>query len=574
MSMTPARRAHRLLALAAVLVLLLALAPAADAADPLAGADLAKLEPALQGAARQGRRDAVRVIVQREIAADAAVRRAREAEVESALRGQGGRVHDRLGLIGGHAVTLPTRAIAAISRHPRVKAISLDHEVRLAQTTTSPLAGAELRSLATTTANAPQAWSTYGVDGSGVTVAVIDSGVPLSGDLASVAFGVDVVTNTTTLADRGGHGAHVAGIVAGSGALSGGAYKGVAPGARIVSVKVTTDDGHASYASIIKGLQWVVVNKRTHNIRVANISLGATAIAGFVDDPLNAAVEIAWFRGVAVVASAGNGGPGAGTVSVPGNDPYIITVGAFDDSQTAGNADDAIPDWSARGPTTFDGLSKPDLVASGRRVVSLRSVGSYLDQTLPDRVEGDGKYFRLSGTSMAAPVVSGVAALMLQANPSLTPNQVKYILKQTARPLPYASTAVGAGAVDALAAVKLAKQGVGLNKANKDQTPNRKTATALWPVVKTLAPVWRVKGWWGGRYWSDAGWDATTGFRTSNGGWDDAGWDAAAWANFSWEDAGWDNGGWDNGGWDNGGWDNGGWDSAGWDSADRPDVPD
>jgi serine protease AprX len=572
--MTTSRPAHRLLALVAVLVLLLALAPAADAADPLDGADLARLEPALQSAVRSGRYTKLRVIVQREIVPSASVGRAQEAEVEKALKDQGGQVHDRLGLIAGHAVTVPTRAIATISRQPRVKTVSLDHEVHLAQVTTAPLAGAGLQSLATTTANAPEAWSTYGVDGSGVTVAVIDSGVAQSGDLARVAFGVDVVTNTTTLADRGGHGAHVAGIVAGNGAMLGGAYKGVAPGARIVSVKVTTDDGHASYASIIKGLQWVVANKQTQNIRVANISLGATAVASYVDDPLNAAVEIAWFRGIAVVVSAGNSGPGAGTVSVPGNDPYVITVGAYDDAQTAAYGDDAIPDWSARGPTAFDGLSKPDLVASGRRVVSLRSVGSYLDVTLPDRVEGDGKYFRLSGTSMAAPVVSGVAALMLQANPSLTPNQIKYILKQTARPLPDASTTVGAGAVDALAAVKMAKQGVGLNKANKGQTPNRKTATALWPVVKTLSPVWRNKGWWSGRYWVDAGWDTTTGFKTASGSWNDAGWDATAWANFNWEDAGWDNGGWENGGWDNGGWDNGGWDTAGWDTASRPSVPD
>ncbi|HEY3109262.1 MAG TPA: S8 family peptidase [Chloroflexota bacterium] len=570
---------QRLFAIAAVLVLLLGLVPTADAADALAGADLTRLEPALQSALQQDRRrDRIRVIVQREPARDRNEKRLREREVEVDLRNEGGQINDRLGLLEGHVVTLSSRAIAKLSRDKRIKAISLDHEVQLAQLSTVPLVNTAtnlpggLLSMQTATANAPQVWSTYGLDGSGVTVAVIDSGVAPSADLSNLAFGVDLSTGTTAPADRGGHGSHVAGIVAGNGTLSAGVYKGVATGARILSVKVTTDDGHASYAGIIKGLQWVIANKKAQNIRVVNMSLGAPASAGYTDDPLDAAAEIAWFRGIAVVASAGNSGPGPATVVVPGNDPYLITVGAYDDAQTAATADDLIPDWSSRGPTPFDGLAKPDLVASGRRVISLRSPGSFLDALMPDRVEGGGQYFRLSGTSMAAPVVAGVAALILQANPGLTPNQVKYILKQTARPMAGGASTVGAGAVDALAAVKLARQGVGEGKANKGQTPNRKTATAVWPVVRTLAPVWRNKGWWMGRYWSDAGWDQTSGFRTANGSWDDAGWDALAWANFNWEDAGWDDAGWDNAGWDaltwsDAGWDSGGWDSADWDSA-------
>jgi serine protease AprX len=567
------RRAGRLLTLVVAAALLLGLVPPASAAEK--ELDASKLEPALASALAGGKSSSrYRVIVARQPARDRSERRARESEIEAELRADGATVGARLGLVNGQSATMTARQIAKLSRHRRVKSISLDHKVTLHQITTAPLTGTVatgLASLETVTANAPAVWA-QGNTGQGVTVAVLDSGVAPSADLPTAVFGVDVVTGTTALADPGGHGTHVAGIVAGSGALSGGVYKGVAPGARVLAVKVTTDDGRATYSNIIKGLQWVVANAKAQNIKVVNLSLGARAVAGYAEDPLNAAVEIAWFRGITVVASAGNEGPGPSTIAVPGNDPYIVTVGAYDDNLTALALDDLLPSWTSRGPTPFDGLGKPDLVASGRRVVSLRSVGSHLDQELgAERVEGNGKYFRLSGTSMATPVVAGTVALMLAANPRLTPNEVKYILKQSARPMVGGAQVVGAGAVDALAAVQLAKQGVGLAKANKGQTPNRQTATAVWGVLKTMKPVWRTTGWYGGRYWSNAGWDVTSGFRTANGSWDDAGWDATAWANLAWEEMDWSDSGWDDAGWDaltwnDAGWDSGGWDSAGWDN--------
>ena len=143
-------------------------------------------------------------------------------------------------------------------------------------------------------------------------------------------------------------------------------------------VKVTTDQGQASYASIIKGLSWVVQNASKYNIKVANLSLGATVVGGYTANPLDSAVEMAWLRGITVVVSAGNGGPTAQTVSVPGNDPYVVTVGAYDDNQSAAATDDVVPEWTSRGPSAFDGMNKLDLVASGRRVVSLRAVGFVL----------------------------------------------------------------------------------------------------------------------------------------------------------------------------------------------------
>jgi serine protease AprX len=429
--------------------------------------------------------------------------------------------------------------------------------------------GGQLQSTWTIAANAPRVWQQYGNRGAGVTVAVLDSGVAVSPDLSSELFGVDVVTGTTSLADLGGHGSHVAGIIAGNGTLSGGGYMGIAPDARVLSVKVTTDDGRASYASIIKGLSWVVQNAQIYNIKVANMSLGATVVGSYKENPLDAAVEMAWLRGITVVVSAGNSGPTAQSIAVPGNDPYVVTVGAFDDNGTATSADDVFPEWTSRGPSAYDGMSKIDLVASGRRVMSLRAPGSFLDRLLPERVVAQN-YFRLSGTSMAAPVVSGVAALVLAQNPRLTPNQVKYILKQTARPMAgYDAQTAGAGEVDALAAVQLAVQGVGTAQANVGQVPSNSTATGVWRVLKSVQPVWRNKGLWQGRIWVDGSWDGS-GFKNPDGTWKDAGWDQVAWSNLSWEQVTWSDAGWDLSGWVDAGWDMAGggiWDSGGWDTA-------
>jgi serine protease AprX len=172
---------------------------------------------------------------------------------------------------------------------------------------------------------------------------------------------------------------------------------------------------------------------------------------------------------------------------------------------------------------------------------------------------------------MAAPAVTGTVALMLQANPSLTPNQVKAILTRTARPLAGADrSAVGAGQVDAAAAVQLARNPSGLTPANAGLTPSQGLVKTIWPVLKQNKPVWRHTGWWMGRYWTNGSWSLTSGFKTSNGSWDDAGWDLIAaanldWDNMAWSDAGWDDSGWDDSGWDNGSWDDSGWDDSGWD---------
>jgi serine protease AprX len=299
---------------------------------------------------------------------------------------------------------------------------------------------------------------------------------------------------------------------------------------------------------------------------------------------------------VVVVVSAGNAGDrGAGTVAVPGNDPYVITVGANDDARSPSLGDDSIPSWSSKGPTAYDGLQKPDVVAGGRQVVSIRVPGSYLDRTINGRVV-QTNYFRLTGTSMAAPVVSGAAALILSANPSLTPNQVKHILKSTARPLSGPSAnAQGSGQIDALAAVQMATSGQAIPKANLGAVPNSIFARSIYTLAQGMNVKWRSPTY-RGYTWTDGGWDTVgsyNGTAWTDGGWDTLAWENLAWENIPWEnpqlwtgvtwesltgwtdggwdttswtDGGWDNGGWDNGGWDNGGWDNGGWDATNWDT--------
>src|SRR5437879_893009 len=271
-----------------------------------------------------------------------------------------------------------------------------------------------------------------GITGGGVTVAILDSGVAADADLvqpnnrilASVNFADQRLTR-----DPGGHGTHIAGIVAGNGTNSGGQFTGIAPQANVVDVRVLGNTGSGRISSVIRGIEWVLAHRAIYNTRVINLSFGAPANLSYRVDPMSAAVEIAWRRGLVVVAAAGNGGPQRDTVVTPGIDPYVITVGATADRGTIRRGDDLLAWSSAWGSP--DSNANPDLVAPGRRIVSLRVPGSALDTLFPDRVvvaQNGATYFRLTGTSMATAVVSGAAARLLQRRPTLTPDQVKALL--------------------------------------------------------------------------------------------------------------------------------------------------
>ncbi|RMG99200.1 MAG: hypothetical protein D6706_05840 [Chloroflexi bacterium] len=270
-----------------------------------------------------------------------------------------------------------------------------------------------------------------------------DPGIKLNGKFknAMVQYSNYCWTNHYLSFDRYGHGSHVAGIIWNNFRdYNTGVYMGIAPKANILSVRVLDDNGQGTYEDVIEGVQFVVENKDVYNIRVMNLSLSGEATTPYFVDPLNRAVEAAWANGIVVVAAAGNSGPGAESVTVPGNDPYVITVGSVNSNRTPGYwADDTLPTWSSAGPTK-DGFVKPDVLAPGTQIVSFMyndhdnmAESAKLVQEHPD-YSASMSLFRMNGTSMSTAVTSGVVALMLQAHSELTPDQVKHRLMITAVP--------------------------------------------------------------------------------------------------------------------------------------------
>jgi serine protease AprX len=304
-----------------------------------------------------------------------------------------------------------------------------------------------------TAVQADVAASQYGFDGTGIGVAVIDSGIADHPDLhgangaSRVVYSQSFVFLNSSTTDQFGHGTHVAGLVGGNGASSGSAngyaatYAGMAPNVNLINLRVLDQNGFGTDSQVIAAIQQAINLKNTYNIRVISMSLGRPVFESYTLDPVDQAVEAAWKAGIVVVAAAGNNGRfsltnGFGTIGVPANDPAVITVGATMTETTNTRVDDQIASYSSKGPTTIDHIVKPDLVAPGNRMVSLRAAGSTLDTLFPQYevapASGTSKYYELSGTSMATPIVSGAVALMLQQNPTLTPDQVKARLMKTA----------------------------------------------------------------------------------------------------------------------------------------------
>nr|WP_263323605.1 S8 family peptidase [Neobacillus sp. Marseille-Q6967] len=266
--------------------------------------------------------------------------------------------------------------------------------------------------------------------GSGVTIAVIDTGIYPHPDIADrIVDFVDFVNNRTEPYDDNGHGTHCAGDAAGNGAASGFRYAGPAPEANLIGVKVLDKLGSGSLETVMDGVEWCIQYNESnpeHKIDIISMSLGSTAQNFGSDDgdPMVKMVEAAWASGIVVCVAAGNSGPNPRTIASPGVSDQVITVGALDDRNTPETRSDGlVAEFSSRGPTIY-GLTKPDILAPGVNIVSLRSPNSYLDKLQKSaRVEND--YFVLSGTSMATPICAGIVALMLQNNPQLTPKQVK-----------------------------------------------------------------------------------------------------------------------------------------------------
>jgi serine protease AprX len=469
----------------------------------------------------------------------------------------GGRVTDALPIVAGFAATLPGWAVAKLARSPGVLAVTPDRRVHVQGTAS----GSEVRSVYPKVVRADKAWQQRVTD-SGVTVAVVDTGVAsvpdLAGRLVPIIEGLGQpkpcknLSGELNCSDAYGHGTFIAGLIAGNGASSGGTWKGVAPGARILSVKIAGADGAADVSNVLAALQWVVSFKDRYGIRVLNLSLGTDSTQSYLLDPLNYAVERAWAAGIVVVVAASNRGPDPQTISQAGRRP----LGDHRRRHRRPRDDQPLRRPAAgllrQGPTAADGLATPDLVAPGAHMISLRAPGSTIDTQFPWYV--DGSYRRGSGTSMAAGVVSGAAALMLQANPSITPDRAKFALLATARraasddPL-----AVGSGLLDAYAAALATPSGVvnlglghsnghgslGVSRGTVQTLADDPVGTVLGPVLGSVPGaqllLWNPLGYTGGG-WRESDWYLSTWnvFRFYRVNWHGSDWPGHRWHGSSW----------------------------------------
>lgn len=351
---------------------------------------------------------------------------------------------------------------------------------------------------------ATQLWNTTNkLQGKGVTVAVVDSGIYKTKDISGrIKVNVNFNPSYHDGVDRYGHGTFVAGIIAGNGNHSNGKYIGVAPKATLLNVRISDDQGMVYESDVINSLQWVYDNKAKYHIRVVNLSLNSAVAQSYHTSPLDAAVEVLWFNGIVVVASAGNNG--TSTVYPPANDPFVITVGATDDKATLSTDDDTVATFSAYG-VSESGFAKPDLVAPGRMIIGLLPQNDKLSMGMghpSNRV--DTTYFKMSGTSVSAPMVSGAVAILLQDEPTLTPDQVKYRLMATANKnwVGYDESSAGAGYLDIYSAVS----GTTTENANTGIVASQLLSTGSDPIA------WNSVNWnsvnWNSVNWNSVNWNS------------------------------------------------------------------
>ena len=422
---------------------------------------------------------------------------------------RGALVRARHSAIFGYSASVPAGALDAMADDPKVERISLDAPVH-----------AQLDIAVRAARGGVALDPASGLDGRGVGIALIDTGVQLHDDLTrsrpDAMVEVEVVGRERGYADYYGHGTHVAGILNGTGLDSSGpvsfrTFRGLAPGARLISLRALNPDGTGTTTDVLRAIDWVILHSKQYNIRVLNLSLGHPVYESYVTDPLCRGVRAAVNAGVVVVVAAGNQGQvgsGFGTILSPGNEPSAVTVGAMDDSRTVAREDDVLTRFSARGPSLIDHVVKPDLVAPGAFIVSLRARGAWIDTAHPEtvvpagayRTDGDparqGDYLVLSGTSLAAPMVSGAAALMLQRDPGLRPSDVKARLMASATKDDRLPFETGAGYLDVEAA--LASGLTSSSALSPRAVPGADGGIVLEPIEGTWDASWQQGLIWGG----------------------------------------------------------------------------
>lgn len=518
-------------------------------------------------------------------------------DARRAVESVGGEVTRDLSIVNGVAAEVDAGAVGLLQSDRTVRHVSPNGKVAFNGKWDDP----KIKHRVQKVVNSHKLWD-EGVDGRGVTVALLDTGVYADHpDLAGrVVHCEDFSHERNTVAhcaDTFGHGTFMAGLIAGDGTSSNGRYVGTAPKANLVSVKASGFDGSTDISTILAGIQWVVAHRDTYDIRALNLSLGSDSSQDTRLSPLNYAVQRAWKSGIAVVVSAGNSGPDSRTVMKPGDDPYVITVGASNDQGTMNIGDDTVPVFSSRGPTRSNGITKPDVVAPGVHTISLRSPGSAIDQQYGEHAAVDGSYFRGTGTSMSTASTTGVVAQVLQANPGLTPNQVKHRITSSARDISESdANAAGDGSLDAYGSARstslveanagaASSNGLGLLHADRGSvgvdvvtplgsigltgefiavtSPDKISLTNPLGLIAWDGMKWKTEGWdaesWAGMKWKDEDWAGMK--------WKDSVWVSTSWDGMKWKGSEWTNPDWDGMKWKEADWDGMKWKGMNWKTA-------
>ncbi|GAA2624486.1 hypothetical protein GCM10010399_64820 [Dactylosporangium fulvum] len=520
----------------------------------------------------------------------------------------GGTVGRPLSIVAGFAAEVPTQQITALEAAPGVRAVALDGEVDLQGNRWRADGDPNSMYNVVRATGAVDVWrkndpAGKNILGTGIGVALIDSGVaPVKGlnDPARIVNGPDLSFESQApnlrYVDTFGHGTHMAGLIAGRDPDVNpltvnvpGNFTGMAPNANLISVKVATADGATDVSQVIAAIDWVVTHRNDPrlNIRVLNLSFGTDSYQDARLDPLSHAVEAAWKKGITVVVSGGNDGKTRTALSMPAANPYVIAVGAADSKGTDSRSDDVVADFSSRGNTT----RSVDLTAPGRSIVGLRDPGAYIDVNYPTGlVPGDttGRFFRGSGSSQAAAITSGAAALLLQQRPGLTPDQVKKLLTSTADAMPAAEVlGRGAGQLNILKAIQAptptttqtwaASTGTGSLESSRGtaHVADPTTDTELTGETDIMGRAWNGTTWakaasagtaWSGGTWNGAVWTGTslTGTTTTGRNWTGVTWSGTNWAGRTWSGRTWSGAVWDGRTWSGRTWSGTTWSGRTW----------